>query len=180
MIIQKQLRKLIDLDQKVFYFLNRRIKNRLFDWIMPIITNERYYRIPFLVLLIGLLFFGNQTVRIVLILVLTTITVADQLCNFIKRKTGRKRPGFTLPDINQLVKAGQLSFPSNHSANNLGTAVVITMFAPHIGVWFLVGAFVIGFSRVYCGVHYPLDVLTGFLVGTLVAVLVCFGYLYFF
>jgi undecaprenyl-diphosphatase len=180
MHIRNKLRKLINLDQKVFYFINCRLKNSFLDWIMPIITNEHYYRIPFLVLLIGLMAFGSRTVRTALLLVLIVITIADQLCNLIKRKVGRKRPGIVLPNMNQMVKAGKLSFPSNHSANNLGTAVVISMFSVKMGIWFLVGAIIIGFSRVYCGVHYPVDVLIGFVIGLLVALVVYTGYFYFF
>jgi undecaprenyl-diphosphatase len=180
MNIKSSRHRLIDLDKKAFYFINCRLKNPFFDWLMPLITNEHYYRIPFLVLLIGLLYFGNGTVRSVLILVLIVITIADQLCNLIKRTAGRKRPGSTLTGSHQLVKAGQLSFPSNHSANNFGAALVISFFSLKLGVGFMAFAAIIGFSRIYCGVHYPLDVLIGLFIGILVALLVCVGYFYVF
>ncbi len=173
-------RRLTVIDRKIFYFINHRLKNRWFDRMMPVITNEHYFRIPLLITLVFLLIFGTQTVRMVMVLIIIVVALSDQLCNFFKRKFGRLRPGLALPDAHRMVKAGRLSFPSAHSANNLGTALVISWFAPQIGVWFIGLSLVIGFSRVYCGVHYPLDVLVGFLVGAVFALITCLGYGYFF
>ncbi len=172
-------RRLTAIDRKAFYFINHRLKNRWFDWIMPVITNEHYFRVPFLIVFIFLWIFGTPTIRTIMVLIAMVVALSDQLCNLIKRKFGRLRPGLTLPDAHRMVKAGRLSFPSAHSANNFGTALVISWFAPQIGVWFIGLSLIIGFSRVYCGVHYPLDVAVGFLVGAVFALITCLGYGYF-
>ncbi len=171
---------LISLDEKAFYFINQRLKNRFFDRVMPVITTERYFRVALLAVVIILLIAGTPAVRIEMLLVALVVGLADQTCNFLKRTSGRLRPGLTLPNVNQMVKAGRLSFPSAHAANNLGTAIVVSWFAPQLGAWFLGLALIIGFSRVYCGVHYPLDVLIGFRIGGLYALGVCMGYIHFF
>ena len=68
--------------------------------------------------------------------------------------------------INLLVpKGGKWSMPSNHASNMFALATIISYFysnQKHI-IYFL--AIIISFSRVYVGVHYPLDVITGSLIG---------------
>ena len=62
------------------------------------------------------------------------------------------------------------SFPSGHSATSFAAAAVLTSFAPRAApLWFLL-ALAIGFSRVYVGVHYPLDIVGGAVLGVLVAI----------
>ena len=69
------------------------------------------------------------------------------------------------------------SFPSGHAASSLACAVVIiVMYGGALGWLALGAALLMAFSRVYVGVHYPLDVLVGSIVGTLVAFLVAWVY----
>lgn len=56
--------------------------------------------------------------------------------------------------------------PSNHAANGMATTTVIAVFASRF--WFiaaLVSTLIVGFTRVYLGVHFPGDVLSGFVFG---------------
>lgn len=65
------------------------------------------------------------------------------------------------------------SFPSNHAANNTAAAVVLRSTAsPPIALAAAVAAFLVCYSRVYVGVHFPSDVLAGALVGALIGWLV--------
>ena len=65
------------------------------------------------------------------------------------------------------------SFPSGHTGTSFAAAVVLFLSYPKkYSFWFLVLAFLIGFSRLYVGVHYPTDVLAGALIGTVIAVCV--------
>lgn len=61
------------------------------------------------------------------------------------------------------------SFPSGHTATSFAAALVLARAVPRRAWLFYVLAAAIGFSRIYVGVHYPLDVLGGALVGLLVA-----------
>ena len=69
---------------------------------------------------------------------------------------------------------GSYSFPSGHTGSAFAVAVVVFLMCPRkIGVPVLVFAFVIAFSRLYVGVHFPTDVLGGALIGAVIAYLVC-------
>jgi membrane-associated phospholipid phosphatase len=60
---------------------------------------------------------------------------------------------------------GLASFPSSHTAVFAGLAVVVFLANRKIGKWFFVGALVIGIARIGAGVHFPIDILGGFLLG---------------
>ncbi|MDZ4083870.1 MAG: phosphatase PAP2 family protein, partial [Bdellovibrionales bacterium] len=64
------------------------------------------------------------------------------------------------------------SFPSNHAANNFALARTVQFFAPGFAVAAYIFAFVVAFSRVYVGVHFPGDALAGALIGFLAASIV--------
>lgn len=83
------------------------------------------------------------------------------------------RPFILYPSIETLFRFGSFeSFPSGHSAFYAALAVSIFAYHRRAGIWFAVGAVVIGVSRVIAGVHFPLDVLFGFIFGASVATLV--------
>jgi undecaprenyl-diphosphatase len=61
------------------------------------------------------------------------------------------------------------SFPSGHAATSFACAYVLARAAPRFAILFYVLAALIAFSRSYVGVHYPLDVIAGALIGLGVA-----------
>ena len=61
------------------------------------------------------------------------------------------------------------SFPSGHTSTSFACAYVISRLAPRLTIPVFVLAALIGFSRVYVGVHYPLDVVAGAIFGLIVA-----------
>jgi undecaprenyl-diphosphatase len=63
------------------------------------------------------------------------------------------------------------SFPSGHAATSFAAATVLTAFAPRLAPAWFVLALAIGFSRVYVGVHYPLDIVGGAALGVATALL---------
>lgn len=78
----------------------------------------------------------------------------------------RPRPfveyGFT-PLIGHNLSA---SFPSGHAAFFFALAAVVFLFNKKAGWWFLAGSLLISLARIFTGVHYPLDILAGAVVGT--------------
>lgn len=70
----------------------------------------------------------------------------------------------------------EFSFPSGHSMNGMTAAVALFLNNKKIGIPAIILALVIGFSRLYHFVHFPTDVLAGFAVGIVVALLVHYAF----
>ena len=109
---------------------------------------------------------------VVLPLVFLADLVAQTLATLGKLITDRPRPGVRYPDPATLVYLPHTSsFPSGHAAVSFACAATLARFAPRrrIAVVLYVVAALIAYSRVYVGVHYPLDVLAGAVLGLVVA-----------
>jgi undecaprenyl-diphosphatase len=98
------------------------------------------------------------------------VLLADALATALKRAVPLDRPPLRYPQPEALVRIPHDgSFPSGHAATSFAAAVLLSFVAPRLAPAFLLLAVAIGFSRVYVGVHYPLDVLAGALLGAGVA-----------
>ena len=159
---------LVDIDKSLMVFLNKKISNSFFDVLMPIITNQNFLTIIGIILIIYLGYFGNKKGRITLVVLLFAAGMSDALCaQIIKPWVGRIRPSHEFIDfINLLVsKGGKWSFPSNHAANSFAFATVLSYFYDKNKIILFFIASTIAFSRVYVGVHYPMDILFGAFIG---------------
>jgi undecaprenyl-diphosphatase len=106
---------------------------------------------------------------IFLYVVLGTL-LADLLSLVIRYAVGRDRPPIDYPDPVPLVRLpDNPSFPSGHAATCFAAAALLSWLTPLPKVALFVLAGLIAFSRVYVGVHYPLDVIGGALLGLAVA-----------
>jgi undecaprenyl-diphosphatase len=98
------------------------------------------------------------------------VAIADILANRLKPVFDTERPSSRYAEPRPLVHAPtDGSFPSGHAATSFAAATVLTYAWPRWWPAFLLLALGIGFSRVYVGVHYPLDVVGGAVLGILVA-----------
>ncbi|MFB4213452.1 undecaprenyl-diphosphatase [Shouchella sp. JSM 1781072] len=98
----------------------------------------------------------------------------------IKGLTYRPRP-FLEHDVNLIIAHNTASsFPSNHTLAAFTIALSIFLFHKKVGTVLLVLATFIGFSRIFLGHHYPLDVLGGFVIALLVVSLLKLLYNQFF
>jgi undecaprenyl-diphosphatase len=96
---------------------------------------------------------------------------AQLLSRALKQAIGRARPSTLFAEPKPLVHAPHdASFPSGHAASSFACATILAFYAPRAAPAFFVLAAAIGWSRVYVGVHYPLDVLGGALLGVLIAI----------
>lgn len=171
--MEEFIKKLLELDIKVFYFLNKDLMNPVFDLIMPVITNEIFITLPVLAVVLYFLFKGSRRVRLSIICMIVAVLLADAVAyRLIKPYFGRLRPCDILPGVHVLAQAGRFSFPSNHAANMMALSVIAVYFYRKYGWLVFAAALLVGYSRIYVGVHYPLDVLAGFILGGLSALLV--------
>jgi len=105
----------------------------------------------------------------VLGLCLLALAIADSSANILKHLFERPRPCRILEDVRLLVGCGRsFSFPSNHAVNAFAVAATFSHFYRKAALPMLFIAFLIAFSRIYVGVHYPSDVIAGALWGGIV------------
>ena len=174
-----------DIDTQIFLYLNGK-HNQFWDVAMYWITN-RFFWTPLYILLLLLVVqqFKKKTWLVVLSIVLL-ITLSDQGSGLIKRSVERYRPCYNL-SIGQQVHlidgcGGQFGFVSSHAANSFALAMFLSIllrgraknFTPFIFIW----AGLVSFSRIYSGVHYPLDLLGGAILGCLLGYLMLKIYFY--
>ena len=107
-------------------------------------------------------------------LALVTATLAaDWLSYLLRQVTGRDRPPLVYLDPKPLVALPHTgAFPSGHSASAFAAATVIAFSSRRLAVPAYVLAALVAWSRVYVGVHWPLDVIGGAVLGVLVGTLV--------
>src|SRR5712691_2846840 len=107
----------------------------------------------------------------VLVLTVLAVAVADLAARGLKEVFDVERPSQRYASPRTLVGAPHdASFPSGHAAMSFSAATILTTYVPRAApLWFLL-ALAIGFSRIYVGVHYPLDIVGGAVLGVLVAI----------
>ncbi|MGE7940061.1 undecaprenyl-diphosphatase [Bacillus paramycoides] len=157
-----------ELDYKCFNFINNKIQQYpLIDNVMIIFAEYVQYAFA---LLIILLWIKNKTnFRVMVLQSIFAITFAYCINRIIELFIYRERP-FISHNIKQLVDhAANSSFPSDHATAAIVIATTLWLSAYHSKyIWFIL-ALGVAFSRVWVGVHYPLDVIAGILHGILIA-----------
>jgi undecaprenyl-diphosphatase len=103
--------------------------------------------------------------------VAATALITNLVVTALKHATSRDRPPTVVLDPKPLMDIpGSSSFPSGHAATSFACAYVLARAAPRFAWPLFALAALIAFSRSYVGVHYPLDVLAGSLLGIAVAI----------
>lgn len=171
---------LISLDEQIFLYLNS-LGTSTWDGFWLFVTNKLSW-IPLYVVLAIALYrkFGLKIMFVTLALAGLMILFTDQISHFYKDTLiQRLRPCFNEEIFNQmrLVRdtcGGRYGFFSGHACNHFAVAVYVGLIfrkTKWVLALLLLWAAMIAYSRIYIGVHYPLDVLSGTLVGSLFGLL---------
>jgi len=164
---------LLHFDTTLFIFINQTLSNSFFDNFMPFITDKRNWIYIYLLGFIFLLLKYKWKGLILILILVVGAAIADQVSSaFLKEWVGRLRPCKTLDNINLLVNCGSgKSFPSSHAANNYFAAFALSYFFKKYAYIFYSLAFLVAISRVFVGVHYPLDIIGGAFLGMFIGFL---------
>ncbi len=167
------------IDQQLFFQINHCMSNDFFDAVMPWFRNKYFWAPLYAIILFFIIRKHKLQALYVIGFALLTLILADQLsAHVIKPIVGRLRP-CNNPDISEMVHlrgacGSGFSFVSSHATNHFALALFfISVFARpsnrfYITLFFLFWAALVSFAQVYVGVHFPLDVLGGALLGTLI------------
>lgn len=169
---------LISWDEQLFLYLNN-LGSPMFDGFWLFITNKLSW-IPLYLILIYFLFskLGTKGLLITLALAGIMIFFTDQISHYYKDiLIQRFRPCYNEDVFEQmrLVKdscGGKYGFFSGHATNHFAIAVLIGLIFKKMGYSFVLVALIIwasmiAYSRIYIGVHFPLDVFSGSMIGIL-------------
>ena len=165
-------------DRQLFELLNGRWTNPFFDWLFPYFRHSMFWAPLYLFLAVFMfLNFGRKGAWWSLIFI-CTVALTDLIgTRIFKENMERLRPcqdPEMIGHVRLLLKqcSGAFSFVSNHAANHFGLATFgYLTFRSYFRKWMLLAylwALLIGYAQIYVGVHYPLDVLGGAGLGTLV------------
>ncbi|MDR0972289.1 MAG: phosphatase PAP2 family protein [Bacteroidales bacterium] len=178
---------IINKDIDIFYFINSGYRSQFLDYFFSFLSHN----LSFIIALTACFLFltikeYKKHFWLLLLLIGLSFLLADRisvLC--FKEVFQRLRPSHALEDVNLVkmtlfslvydYKGGLYGFVSSHSANCFSLATIFSYYGrkykpmPYIlYVW----AILVGYSRIYCGVHYPLDVLCGALLGIVIGIII--------
>lgn len=158
---------LLNLDGGILLFLQDAVRNPVLNPIMTVITSLGNAGIIWILLTAALLI-PKKTRKIGCMSACALL--ASLLFNniLLKNMVARARPYNAIEALIPIVrKPSEFSFPSGHAGSSFASACVLYRKLPKkYGIWAVILAALISFSRLYVGVHYPTDVLAGILVGT--------------
>ena len=169
------MENILNLDREFLIYLNNLGSNN-WDLLWLTLTNKLTY-FPFFLFVIYLIFknFSIKQSLFILLSIAMLILLTDQFTNVIKDSFQRLRPcrddtlNFLLRSIE--VRCGKYGFFSAHASNSIAVSVFLFKLFNNnnnntaLNYFLLLWVIVFSYSRIYLGVHYPLDIIFGLIVG---------------
>lgn len=176
------LEKILSLDTRLFIYLNS-LGSETYDGFWLFITKQANWT-PFFLLLLYLIYkkLGAKQTLFLLLFVAALVTITDQTTNLFKHTFQRLRPCNNL-EIKSFIRIVQsrdsFSFFSGHAANTMAVATFLYLnlkrYFKYLGFLFL-WPLIFAYSRIYLGLHYPLDIISGYICGLILGLLMFKGY----
>ena len=162
------------LDQQLFLFLNS-FNSPFCDQVMHAISGRIIWVPLYLAILVFLGVKYKRKFLIIVLFIILAATLSDQISVLIKNLVLRLRPCYE-PSLEGHVHVvngecgGKYSFVSSHATNSFDVALLSLLFIKKrwYSISIIIWALVIGYSRIYLGVHYPGDVICGSLLGAFI------------
>jgi len=166
------LEKIVHLDKELFVFLNG-LGSERYDGLWLVLTKQQYWA-PLFLFIFYLLQkkLGWKNFGLYVLFTAVLILVCDQTANLFKDYFQRIRPcnDEEIIGIIRVVKTSDtFSFFSGHAANSMATTVftflILKRYYKHVSLLFLF-PLIFAYSRIYLGMHFPGDIITGYVFGT--------------
>lgn len=161
---------LIRIDHSLFLFINHLPHNFILDGIFSFFSFVGFYGAIWIILALILFLFDRiknqrEIITLMAVVFMELILIELVLKNFFVRM----RPELIFPEaIKVLPPSITYSFPSGHAAIGFASASILSANRKKMAILFYILAFLIAFSRIYLGKHYPIDVLVGALIGLVI------------
>lgn len=169
------IEQLLDYDIELFLFLNN-LGSSNWDNLWLLITNKWSFT-PLYALLLLLIYkkLGFKIMLVSVIVIVLMIVFTDQVTNLFKHGFKRPRPCGTEGIMEQMrfiaVRCGRYGFFSGHSSNSMAAAVfaglLLRPYFKNLIFILLFWSAIVAYSRIYVGVHFPLDIVCGLTFGAL-------------
>lgn len=173
---QRLLQTILEWDSWLFLKINTILTHPLLDKIFPLWRDSELW-VPFYLFLIVLAIvnFGKKAGSWILFAIINVALTDQASSSLIKHWFARIRPcneELLVGKMRLLLEhcSGGFSFTSSHATNHFGFAMFVFLTTRHLfgkwGKWLFVWAASISYGQVYVGVHYPIDILFGALLGS--------------
>lgn len=166
------MNKIFDVDDSIFLWMQGLVvKKPILDDILVFLAQDLIYAFP--VLMIVMWFWSVQSKKVVFKSVFVSVVAWLGAAKLIAQIVDRPRPTQALLDAKELLfHRPDSSFPSDHATMLFAFALSVRMYGfKKLGNILLVISGLIIISRVFVGVHFPLDVVAGAILGSGIALL---------
>ncbi|MEA2112479.1 MAG: phosphatase PAP2 family protein [Patescibacteria group bacterium] len=157
------------MNENIFYFFSNLVfRNEMVDMLIVFLAD---WLIWWMIFFVAVLFFLKKISFKIILKILTATLAAWLISKLIKHFYFSPRPFVLLTDIKTLFTHGlNDSFPSGHTTFAFALATAISLFSNwKTGLFFFVSAILIGLSRITVGIHWPLDILGGLVLGVIIS-----------
>jgi undecaprenyl-diphosphatase len=175
--LKELIENILYYDYIIWYHLNVLWRSPFLDWMVPFIRNQWTWAPLYVFLLAFMLINFGKRGAIWCLFFLLTFAISDQISSqILKEIFQRTRPCFD-PHFSNICKlivpcGGGYSLPSSHATNHFALALFIIHTLKDKAKWILPAALfwaiIVCYAQVYVGVHFPLDVTFGAMIGAII------------